>query len=309
MKLLPPLEDTPDQLRGVRNMLVPPGIVAVRRTSPPRVKKRTPWHPRPDGEGTAARAGDREWFSDRLFVEPQAAHGRSSFSTSMIVHACLLAAFTSLWIARPEELVVMRASPIAMPMFLMPPAPIPTAAAPAPSATLQRTAAVVQVGARSPIPPPPPRGDSSAAPAPVEAPTGIAPETGAENRVAGVEGGAAGGISGGVIGGTGTTASAPGPPGPVVVRVGAAIKPPRKIKDVKPVYPDALLLSRAHGSVVIEATIGVDGKVQSAKVLVSVPLLDSAALDAVRQWEYEPSMLNGVAVAVIMTVVVNFSLQ
>jgi protein TonB len=61
--------------------------------------------------------------------------------------------------------------------------------------------------------------------------------------------------------------------------------------------------------VVIEATIGIDGRVQDAKVLRSVPLLDRAALDAVRQWEYLPSLLNGVRVAVIVTVVVNFALR
>ena len=59
----------------------------------------------------------------------------------------------------------------------------------------------------------------------------------------------------------------------------------------------------------VEATIGVDGRVQDAKVLVSIPALDQAALDAVRRWEYEPSILNGVAVAVIMKVMVNFALQ
>jgi protein TonB len=69
------------------------------------------------------------------------------------------------------------------------------------------------------------------------------------------------------------------------------------------------LPSHVHGTVLIEATIGADGKVQDAKVLLSIPLLDRAALDAVRQWEYEPSRLNGVPVAVIMNVMVNFTLQ
>jgi protein TonB len=308
VKLLSPLKDVPPELSGVRNILVPPDIVSVRRQSPPRAKKRTPWHPTPDGEGTTARTGDREWFSDRLFVEHKEGHSRSSFTTSAVVHAGVLSAFVALFIARPEELIVMRASPVAMPIFLMPqPAPVAEPSAPSPS--LQPPRAAVQVGAPSPTPPPPPVGDSTAAPAPVEAPTGIAPETGAESRVAGVEAGVAGGISGGVVGGTGLTASAPGPPGPAVVRVGSGMKPPRKIKDVKPVYPDSASLSRAHGTVLIEAVIGVDGKVQDVKVLVSVPLLDRAALDAVRQWEYEPPKLNGVAVAVIMTVVVNFALQ
>jgi protein TonB len=61
--------------------------------------------------------------------------------------------------------------------------------------------------------------------------------------------------------------------------------------------------------VVVEAVIGPDGKIQAAKVIHSVAGFDQAALDAVRQWEYTPSMLNGVAVAVVMTVVVNFTMQ
>jgi protein TonB len=60
--------------------------------------------------------------------------------------------------------------------------------------------------------------------------------------------------------------------------------------------------------VIIEATIGVDGAVQEAKVLRSIPLLDSAALDAVRQWEFSPTLLNGEPVPVIMTVTVQFML-
>jgi protein TonB len=65
---------------------------------------------------------------------------------------------------------------------------------------------------------------------------------------------------------------------------------------------------RALGTVVIEAIIGVDGKVREARIVSSIPELDQAALDAVRQWEFTPSRLNGVAVAVIVTVLVRFSL-
>ena len=93
------------------------------------------------------------------------------------------------------------------------------------------------------------------------------------------------------------------------LRVGGKIRPPVKIKDVKPVYPPMAKSARAAGAVVIEATIGPDGKVIDAKVLRSVPLLDEAALDAVRQWEYKPTLLNGVAVPVRITVTINFKLQ
>jgi TonB family protein len=77
---------------------------------------------------------------------------------------------------------------------------------------------------------------------------------------------------------------------------------------VKPVYPPTALASHVQGIVILEATIGTDGKVEDAKVIRSIPLLDQAALDAVRQWEFTPTLLAGVPVPVVMTLTVNFSL-
>ena len=91
------------------------------------------------------------------------------------------------------------------------------------------------------------------------------------------------------------------------VRIGGQIKAPKKIKDVKPVYPAIAQSARVAGAVTIEATIGPDGKVIDAKVVRSIPLLDQAALDAVRQWEYTPTLLNGVPVPVLVTVTINFT--
>ncbi len=91
------------------------------------------------------------------------------------------------------------------------------------------------------------------------------------------------------------------------VRIGGQIKPPTKIKDVKPVYPAIAQSARVAGAVTIEATIGFDGKVVDAKVVHSIPLLDQAALDAVRQWEYSPTLLNGVPVSVLVTVTIKFT--
>jgi TonB family protein len=92
------------------------------------------------------------------------------------------------------------------------------------------------------------------------------------------------------------------------VRIGRGqIKTPTKIKDVKPVYPAIARSARVAGMVMIEATIGPDGKVIDAKVVRSIPLLDQAALDAVRQWEYTPPLLNGVPVPVLVTVTINFT--
>jgi TonB family protein len=91
------------------------------------------------------------------------------------------------------------------------------------------------------------------------------------------------------------------------VRVGGQIKPPVKIKDVPPVYPALAQSARVQGEVVIEATVGEDGKIADARVVKSVPMLDQAALDAVKQWEYQPSLLNGVPTPVVMTVTVRFT--
>ncbi len=98
-------------------------------------------------------------------------------------------------------------------------------------------------------------------------------------------------------------------PAPAPVRVGGEIKPPRKTKDVAPVYPQDAMQAHVEGVIIIEAIIDTEGKVGDAKVLRSIPILDQAALDAVRKWEYEPTVLNGQPVPVIMTVTVSFSLR
>ena len=149
--------------------------------------------------------------------------------------------------------------------------------------------------------------------APVQAPSEIKPETGLNTGLeggvtGGVEGGVPGGVVGGVVGGL-PDAPPPPPPPQAPVRVGGNIKPPTKTRDIKPIYPAIAQSARVQGVVIIEATIGPDGKVKDAKVLRSIPLLDQAALDAVKQWEFTPTLLNGVPVPVIMTVTVNFTLQ
>jgi periplasmic protein TonB len=168
----------------------------------------------------------------------------------------------------------------------------------------------------SPPPPPPPIGHDPAVPPPVnreavptDAPEGISPErprleAGFEDAVVGP----------GVIIGTpdpGVIAAPPLPPPPVVkpVPVGGSVRRPQKTRDVLPVYPAAAQAARIQGIVIIEATLGADGRVINATVLRSVHLLDNAALDAVRQWEFTPTLLNGVPVPVVMTVTVQFVLS
>ena len=104
-------------------------------------------------------------------------------------------------------------------------------------------------------------------------------------------------------------APAPPPPPGAPLRVGGNIKAPARIHHVNPVYPQEALDARVGGMVILEATIDEQGNVSAAKVLRSIPLLDQAAVDAVRAWRFTPTLLNGTPVPVIMTVTVNFSPQ
>ena len=87
------------------------------------------------------------------------------------------------------------------------------------------------------------------------------------------------------------------------------IRAPTKVKDVSPIYPSIAQAARVQGVVILEAVIGSDGVVKDARVLRSIPLLDQAALDAVRQWVFTPTLLSGVPVPVVMTVTVSFTLK
>lgn len=91
------------------------------------------------------------------------------------------------------------------------------------------------------------------------------------------------------------------------VPVGGNIRPPRKLHHVAPVYPGIAAHARIAGTVVLEATISRSGVVSDVRVLRSVPLLDAAAVEAVRQWRYEAPLLNGEPVAVLLTVTVHFN--
>jgi len=98
---------------------------------------------------------------------------------------------------------------------------------------------------------------------------------------------------------------------PTRVRVGGLIKPPTKRKDVRPIYPPALRDAGVEGVVPLEATIGLDGTVQHIRVISAQvhPDLAKAAMTAVRQWQFTPTLLNGQPTEVVMTVTVAFQLE
>jgi protein TonB len=127
----------------------------------------------------------------------------------------------------------------------------------------------------------------------------------------GVPGGVAGGVPGGIVGGVigGVPKEEPPPPPDKPVRVGGQIKAPKKMRDSAPVYPDVAKQARVEGVVVLEAVISPEGRVTDVKVLRGSPLLDDAAVTAVKNWVYSPTLLNGVPVPVVMTVTVSFKLS
>ena len=148
----------------------------------------------------------------------------------------------------------------------------------------------------------------------------IAPPIGV---VGGVRGGIPGGSLGGVLGGilssnaNAIALSAPPPPPPPPppkvtasaepVRIGGDVKEPRPLRMVPPVYPPLASKARVSGIVVLEATLTAQGTVEEIRVISGHPLLVEAAIAAVKQWQYEPTLLNGVPVPVILTAKVHFN--
>lgn len=174
-------------------------------------------------------------------------------------------------------------------------------------------------GAAKPTPPTP---KNPATAAPIEAPAEVKAETSAPaaeatgSSAAGVEGGVSGGIEGGVVGGVvggvlgGVVASVPPPPPAVPqgpVRVGGQIKTPALRHRVEPVYPPLASAAHIAGVVILEASVGTDGCVRTVKVMRSShPLLDNAATDALKQWQYSPLVLNGIPTPFVLTVTFTF---
>ena len=166
--------------------------------------------------------------------------------------------------------------------------------------------------------PPPPRGgtppaarDVATPSAPTQAPDHIQPEViSAAPLGIGVDD-TAGGVPNGVDGAP-LLNILPPPPPPAAhrdpVRPGGDIRAPTKIKHVAPVYPALAQSVRKEGTVILEAVINEKGEVSQVRVLRSIQLLDDAAMDAVRQWRFTPTLLNGQPVPIVMTVTVTFRL-
>ncbi|HXK02828.1 MAG TPA: energy transducer TonB [Verrucomicrobiae bacterium] len=198
-------------------------------------------------------------------------------------------------------------------------------------------------------PPPPPPPPPPAAPAPVKivkviprqfdagklmAPKSVPKEiaqikeeelppaaSGAGGVVGGVPGGVAGGTPGGVLGGIiGSVPSAAPPPppppkkeekpaAPKRITIGGNVQQAKLIRQPKPVYPPLAKQARISGVVHLAAVISANGTIQDLKVISGHPLLIPAALEAVKQWVYQPTLLNGEPVEVQTQIDVNFTLS
>jgi periplasmic protein TonB len=266
----------------------PLGTLLAERRLPPR-PGRIP------GPPPAPRAARHVLPVPDLELKPVEARSPASLrllSVSILLHAGLAAAVVVVPLLMRESLPVPASGVrvfFAEPLALPAPPPPPAPASRAPRAQK--------------APPPSPR-----LTAPVEVPERVVPEEAADPTAPGTESaGVEGGVPGGVVGGI--VEALPEPPAPPqVVHVGGAIREPTKVKHVNPVYPDVAARAMVQGNVVVELQVNTQGRVTDAQVVKGIPLLNEAALAAVRQWVYTPPLVDGVPVRLIMTVTVRFKL-
>lgn len=242
-------------------------------------------------------------FQDALFVPGRNARVRAAvLPLSALAHGILALLLVSAPLMRSGQLprVELRG------VFLAPPPPAPPAPPPRakgrPTVSKARIKPVAAIGA----------GAQGFPVAPVAIPNVITEEPldwggGVEDGIeGGVDYGLAGGYPKNLLGeamlriiGDETTP----------VRPAGEVRMPRLVKRVEPVYPEIARLSRVQDTVILEATTDVYGRVVAVRVLRSVPLLDAAAVDAVRQWIYEPLVVNGRPRGVVFTVTLRFELK
>jgi len=150
----------------------------------------------------------------------------------------------------------------------------------------------------------------------------LPPPTAGVGVVGGVPGGVPGGTPGGVIGGiigSVPTAAPPPPPPPKAdapkpatpqrIRVGGNVQAAKIVRQPKPIYPPLAKQARISGVVRFNAVIGKDGTIQNLQLVSGHPLLVQSAQDAVKQWVYQPTLLNGEPVEVVTQIDVNFTLS
>jgi periplasmic protein TonB len=248
-----------------------------------------------------------------LLQEPLAKHMRRNpleWVGAMALHVGILAALIiiPLYTTGTMRLNRYEVTPLVAPPLAPPPPPAPAAGPVAPHALHPKEAKLTFKVQKLTPPTSIPRKVSS------ESVAEGAPDLGdvAGGVPGGIPGGQIGGAIGGIVGGTGTAVPPTPPqprPSPKIVRVGSNLKAPRQRFSVDPVYPPLARQTHIWGTVVVEAVIDEHGNVVEAHALSGHPLLIPAALQAVLQWKYEPTSLNGEPISVELQVQVHFDLQ
>jgi protein TonB len=245
-------------------------------------------------------------LQDAMFVPGHDIRARAAaIPISVLIHAVAILALVTVPLLRMGDLP----RPELTAVFLAPPPPVPPPAPPKGSGRPAAAAAnrikpvrAVALGPQGPLV------------SPVAIPSEIQEEPLAGG---GWEEGIDGGVDYGKSPGFGRenaflpswlVAISGGDPAPASAPV-REVRPPRLVRRVEPDYPEVARLARVEGVVILEATTDVLGRVKDVKILRSVPLLDPAALDAVRQWLYEPMIVNGRPREVAFTVTLNFQLK
>jgi protein TonB len=241
----------------------------------------------------------QEFLRDVLRTGDAAGPARRHWSTlplSIAAHVCVAAAIVIIPLAAEVELPV-PASPFTNRWIPIVAEQLPAIARPVPriaqpSTTAAPTSAPSKIEPEVEHPP-----ETISPPGALDGPPGLP-----------VTSGLATGVDGLAI----PPPAAPPDPPPAVrapIRIGGKIRPPERIAGGPPVYPPIAINARVEGDVVLDALIDEHGNVVRVRVLKSFPLLDAAAVEAVRGWRYTPTLLNGVPMPVLMTVTVRFSLQ
>lgn len=236
-------------------------------------------------------------FFDQVLVSPSRRRSRPWVTAgSVVLHVLALGVIFVLPLTAAFSLPDIK-TPLP-PMMLAEAMPLP----PEPPAVQPQTTPVPQVNANA---------------APITAPDTVSPElpptpvSTAPPIPGGLPGVGTGSPFTGVLGPKNFVNPLPEPPRPPEQprRVGIGIQAPQRTVYKAPVYPQVAVSARIEGVVILEATIDAQGVVQDVKVLRSLPMLDRAAIEAVQQWRYQPTRLNGQAIPIIMTVTVTFSLK
>ena len=236
-------------------------------------------------------------FQDALFVPDKNFRTKAAaMPAAALVHAVMLALLVTVPLLRVGDLPDVDFTNVIL--VPAPPLPPPKARAGNPGSRLVKKPAAAAVG--------------SWRVAPVDIPDGIVEEgLGADGAEGGIDGGvdygAGGGLPANIVGDM--LYRIVGEPVEPILRAIGNIRPPRLVRRVEPLYPEIARQARVEGVVILEATTDVYGRVAGVRVLRSLPLLDAAAVDAVRQWIYEPLVVNGRPRPVTFTVTVRFVLK